>query len=131
MTEPTIKILPENSNYALVPAGPNHTAIVSREDYPTLSHYTWQTVKSRWGLYVQASYTIDGKKHHICMHRLVAHTPRGQVCHHINRRTLDNRRENLINMDKRAHAMLHTNDNILIKYGEECLPASGTGGSND
>lgn len=104
------------TNFRLVPVSPNTYAIVSPEDYPSLCNYSWRLVQARWNTYAKADYTKDGKKHTISMHRLIAKTPYGQVCHHINRRTLDNRRQNLRNMDKMAHKMLHTTDKLTIRF---------------
>jgi len=49
------------------------------------------------------------------MHRFIARTPFGDVCHHINGDSLDNRFENLKNMGKQDHTMLERNNRIRIK----------------
>lgn len=41
------------------------------------------------------------------MHRQIAHTPRGQVCHHLNGISLDNREANLLNCTPAQHNFYH------------------------
>lgn len=114
----TRHLLPQaiETNFRLIPVSPNTFAIVSPEDYPTLNHYRWRLVKARWNSYAKADYTKDGNKFTISMHRLIARTPFGQVCHHINSRTLDNRRQNLRNMSRMEHRMHHQTNRLQIRF---------------
>jgi len=41
------------------------------------------------------------------MHRQIMHTPKGFIVHHKNRRTLDNRKQNLINLTDEQHKEVH------------------------
>lgn len=67
-----------------------HVAIVDDDDLDLVAAYTWypQRVRETAGIY---AVTARG----ISMHRLIMGARRGQVVDHINRNTLDNRRENL------------------------------------
>jgi len=50
------------------------------------------------------------------MHRFVAQTPFGMVCHHKNGNPLDNRQANLANQSKLEHKLYHRNNNLLRKF---------------
>ena len=112
------RLLPTHveDNFRMIPVSPDTFAIVSPEDYPTLTNYRWRLVRAKWNSYAKAEYKRDGKRFTISMHRLVARTPFGMVCHHVNSRTLDNRRQNLRNMSKADHKILHTTNSLQIKY---------------
>lgn len=56
------------------------------------------------------------------LHRLIANTPYGQVTHHKNRNSLDNRLANLINLPPGVHSALHKNNGVTIKFA----PMKGT-----
>ena len=104
------------SNFKLIPVGKNHFAIVDPWRYEALMKFRWDAVKSPFKIYAKSTFFKDGKWIKISMHRFISKTPTGQVCHHLNGRTLDNRKQNLANMTKRDHTALHHNNNILIKY---------------
>ena len=105
-----------DNNFRMIPVGPDTFALVSPEDYPTLKNYTWRIVRANSSYYAKAQYTKNGKRRSVSMHRLIARTPFGLVCHHDNRKTLDNRRSNLFNMTKQAHKYLHMNNSLRIKF---------------
>jgi len=105
MENPTTQINLGNDYYALVDT-----------DYAqVLEKFQWRAVKAHCNFYAKATINADGKKLDISMHRFVAHTPRHYVCHHINHDSLDNRRENLVNMSKQEHSAYHSLNNITIK----------------
>lgn len=91
--------------------------------YPSLKNFHWRAVKAHFGWYAKATIHRDGKQFDIAMHRFIARTKLPQVTHHINGDTLDNRRENLQNMDKIDHKLHHANNRILRKFG--CPHLSG------
>jgi len=78
--------------------------------------FTWRAVKAQHNWYAKTTITRDGKTFDISMHRFIARTPFGQVCHHINRNSLDNREANLVNMEKSAHSAEHQMNNIQVKF---------------
>jgi len=58
------------------------------------------------------------------MHRFIAQTPRGMICHHRNHNSLDNRLDNLANQDKRSHTLHHQANSINIKRDPSYIPAA-------
>lgn len=91
-------------------------AIVDDDRYDALIKFKWRAVKRRNSWYAKTTIYKNGNRIDISMHRFVAHTPFGKVTHHDNRNTLDNRRDNLINMTKENHNRIHANDTVLIKF---------------
>jgi hypothetical protein len=76
-------------------------ALVDDEDYEYLSQWKWYcshgyAVRDGW---------IEGKRKHICMHRLIANTPEDMETDHINRNRLDNRHCNLRNCTSHQNSM--------------------------
>lgn len=99
-----------------VPLGNGMTALIDEADLDVVSQYTWYAAKYFRSWYARTTFTRKGVRHTLSMHRLVAKTPAGQVCHHRNRNSLDNRRTNLLNLAKKEHQMLHLNNTLLIKF---------------
>ncbi len=106
----------EPQNYAIIPLTQGKFAIVDSERYQVLSHFHWRAVQAHYGWYAKTSFRKNGKLITISMHRFVAQTPPGQVPHHKNGNTLDNREANLENMTKRIHGLYHANNRILRKF---------------
>jgi len=102
--------------YALIPLTQGKFAIVSAHREAALLKFSWRAIQHKRSWYAKTTIIKNGRQIDISMHRFIARTPWGQVCHHDNRNSLDNQDENLINMTKKAHDLLHTLDNILIKY---------------
>ena len=103
---------------ATIDLGDGIVAIVDADDLPSLNKYRWRAVKSARLLYAK---TTIGKRPHrydMSMHRLIARTPRKQVCHHINHNSLDNRRTNLVNMDPLTHTLEHIQNNFIVKFAK-------------
>jgi len=84
------------------------TCLVDSDDFEELAKFDWIVKKSfsRW--YAARAYYYRGKKHWCFMHRMIMNTPASQITHHKNRRTMDNRKINLANMDQKHHQYLHT-----------------------
>jgi len=102
--------------YALIPLTRNRVAIVSASRESALLKFSWRAVQHKRSWYAKTTIVKNGRQIDISMHRFIARTAFGLVCHHDNRNSLDNRDENLINMSKKQHDLLHTLNNILIKY---------------
>ncbi len=93
---------------AKIPLQNGMVALVDPKWFEVLSSVRWYAKKSNSQFYACRKVT-DGKRIWFDrMHRLIAHTPRGLVCHHINRNSLDNRRANLQNMSEFEHAKYYS-----------------------
>ena len=77
----------------IIPLTKGHVAPVDDEDYDELSRFNWQV--DEWGYAVRYQGLPGGKQTTIRMHRQILNAPRGVEIDHVNRDTLDNRRENL------------------------------------
>jgi len=107
------------ADYAFIKLTHGRRAIVDAELYPSLSTYHWQARKSYCRWYAMRKVVRDGREFWVRMHRQIMNTPRDQITHHVNRNTMDNRRENLENMTQRDHHFLHQSTfPRLIKYGK-------------
>lgn len=82
-------------------------AYVSPEDYPRLIKMQWIAIRPKNTYYAINRQVLNGRVKIIKMHRLIANTPRDQICHHRNGNGLDNRRRNLQNMYALEHRCLH------------------------
>lgn len=74
----------------------NQTTIINKEDYHLICGYKWRAIKSSSGKYYAVSQFYDKKSKKVIrvyMHRLILN-PTGMT-DHINRNSLDNRKENL------------------------------------
>lgn len=96
---------PENS--CLIELTQGKFAIVDRPMPPGVMDHKWRAVKWNFRWYAYSTRTLAGKCAGVAMHRLIANTPIGEVCHHANKNSLDNRRPNLMNMSNRFHGELH------------------------
>lgn len=100
----------------LLPIGQNKICIVDADLLTFLKIFTWYPTKTRKCWYACA---MLGEPHHhrrISMHRLIAMTPRGQVCHHRDRNSLNNTKSNLVNMTQEDHKFLHLNNRLSVKF---------------
>jgi len=92
----------------LLPTSNGPPVIISPEDYDFLKCFTWRWKKSFNCFYIVTSWRYKNRVHTIQMHRLIAQTPMNMVCHHINHKTGDNRRDNLRNMLEFDHVKFHS-----------------------
>lgn len=98
---------PHPRKVASISLGKSKTAIFDREDLPTVLLYHWRLVRYNFRYYAYSSRMVDGSRCSVTMHRLLGNTPKGEVCHHCNKITLDNRKCNLLNLLPRHHRELH------------------------
>lgn len=81
-----------------IPLTQGKVALVDDEDYPGLSKHRWYAHKNRNKYYAMRNSPRDHITHKrslICMHAVIAGTPKGMDTDHINGNGLDNRRCNL------------------------------------
>lgn len=104
--EPTLKVSLGNGLYATI----------DESKLDLVSGYNWKAEQFKCSFYAVAKTRIKGRIRKIRMHRLIAQTPRRQVCHHLNHNTLDNRRQNLLNMTPNEHMIFHSNNSIRFKF---------------
>jgi len=91
-----------------IPLKTDQVILVDPELYEDLCKFHWFLKRSFCRAYVVRTFTRDGKKLFIRMHRIVAETPADMVCHHINGNPLDNRIANLQNMTWYDHTKQHS-----------------------
>ena len=95
-------------NCSFVRLSRHKAAIVDTNLLPDLKKYSWSAVKSAGCWYALRRYRKDGKMITVRMHRHIAQTQTGMVCHHINGNSLDNRQCNLLNMTEYWHIKLYS-----------------------
>lgn len=109
--------MPENlTNFAVIKLTQGKVAIVDKDREPGIRKFSWRAVQHKRSWYAKTTIIKHGKQIDISMHRFIAHTPFGQVPHHKNLNSLDNREQNLENMSKPDHDALHRRDKILVKF---------------
>lgn len=106
---------PTNQNSLHIELTKGMFAIVDRYVIDELFDYVWVAVKWNFRWYAYSWKKVDGSRSRISMHRLIAQTALGEIPHHLNKNTLDNRRANLLNMTPRAHRQLHG----IRRYGRK------------
>lgn len=95
-----------NGGYALVDPG----------TYEKYHSYPWYKVRFNKTWYAKAIIQKGRRKQTVFLHRLVAKTQRGMVCHHKNQNGLDCREANLWNMTKDEHHRMHMTDRLRVKF---------------
>lgn len=101
--------------FAIIQLTQGKVAIVDNHRYAALNKFSWRAVHAHNNWYAKTTIRRDGTDIDISMHRFIARTPFGHVCHHVNGNSLDNREANLLNMSKQEHTMLERNNRIRIK----------------
>jgi len=105
---------------ALIKLTQGKFAIVDHAKLKVLQKFKWQAVQSKRNWYAKAYIRKNGKLIKISMHRFIARTPFGMVCHHKDLNSLNNRLENLQNVTKAWHTAFHKENRILIKFEKDC-----------
>lgn len=102
--------------HGIIPLTKGMFAIVDNDRVSALRKFSWRAVKAHSKYYAKTTIRKHGKDITICMHRFIAQTPFGLICHHENGNSLDNRKVNLTNMEKRAHTITELNNRITRKF---------------
>lgn len=108
--------MPNLIDYALIPLTQDKVAVIDLNRLPAISKFKWRAVKAQHNYYAKANVKKYDRTFTISMHRFIARTPFGMVCHHINQNSLDNRLINLVNMTKQEHERIHANNRITVKF---------------
>lgn len=112
---------PTKYNSIPIDLGKGKIAVIDQFPPGDLFDYEWRPVRWHFRWYAVSTRRLGAPCKMVSMHRLVANTPPGEVCHHYTKDTLDNRRCNLLNQTPRDHAELHKirrfgrkHDNIIL-----------------
>jgi hypothetical protein len=97
----------EDINWKLIWLNPRIAAVVDIDDYEKLQGKHWRLKRSGHCWYAARKVRTQHGDYWIKLHREIMNTPPGYDCHHKNKHTLDNRRENLENLTKDEHASRH------------------------
>lgn len=94
--------------YCILPLTQGLFCKVDPELFADLNRFKWSAryAGNKW--YAIRKYRENGKQVFVHMHRYVAETPDGEIPHHINNDSLDNRRLNLSNMPEFDHIKRHS-----------------------
>lgn len=96
-----------DSPYAKLPLSNKTVALIDTEDLKRLAKFKWKLIKSRCVSYACRRTHVKGKNVTLRLHRIIANTPAGMECHHINHNPLDNRSCNLENLTPAEHRRIH------------------------
>ena len=101
---------PPPTNFAVIKVGTKLTAIIDIENEAEIRQYTWKPRRLHGCTYAARMHKAYNGEAIIYMHRQITKCPRKLVVHHHNKKTLDNRKCNLICCSKDSHRQYH-------KYG--------------
>lgn len=91
----------------IVPLDKGLFAIIDKEDEERICKYKWHAHLSHGRYYAMRTVHSKGSTYQVRMHRQIMHTPNGQINHHKNRYTMDNRRKNIPCMTDMEHKEIH------------------------
>lgn len=98
---------PGPTDYSTIVTRDDFHIKISPEDYDALSKFSWFIKWSNHLPYACRKIVRDGKEIIIRMHSQITGCKWPNETHHINKNTLDNRRENLLCCSKLVHRMHH------------------------
>jgi len=101
------EVIIKSPDVELIPLSDNVAAVIDADDYPVLGTLHWSLRRSHNLWYAVTRKQIAGKRKYIKMHRLITSCPDGYEVHHINGNTLDNRKSNLMVLQKKDHLAIH------------------------
>ena len=96
-----------DGDYVLVPLSKGLVAIIDKDDAERICKYKWHAHLSHGRYYAMRTVHSKGSTYQVRMHRQIMHTPQGNINHHVNRCTLDNRRKNIPCMTDEEHKAIH------------------------
>lgn len=104
-----------------IPLTQGRFALVDPEDWVALERKNWRAKKSRGGWYAYKITRVNGRNRYTYMHRLINKPGPGEITHHKNGFTLDNRRANLQDMTEAEHDNLHR----ILRIAKRSLKKTG------
>jgi hypothetical protein len=93
-----------------------HSILIDECDAGWVNNHDWTSTKKQKSWYFRTWIARRPIGRWLYMHRLIANTPYGQVTHHRNRNSLDNRRANLVSLPPGVHEALHRDNGVTIKF---------------
>lgn len=87
----------------LIPLTQGKFAIVDDKNFDWVSKYKWHAALCYGNYYARRLIPNNGKQQISYMHREISEAKDGQECHHINKRSLDNRCQNLLLCNPAEH----------------------------
>jgi hypothetical protein len=99
---------PNDEPYKLIYTNADEPIKVSPCDYDIIKQHTWYIKQSFSRAYAYTSYQVNNIKYYFAMHRMIMDPQGGEVVHHVNGDTLDNRRSNLLVMSEFDHIKRHS-----------------------
>jgi hypothetical protein len=93
-----------------------------------LGQFFWRAKLSSHRFYAVKRVYCNNKCTLIFMHREIMQTPLAMDCHHINHNTLDNRKENLVNLTRAEHRALHAGHSLSLYDVRQFPPPCLRGG---
>jgi len=91
--------MPKNlTNFVCIKLTQGKVAIIDADREDAIRKFSWRAVKHVRSYYAKTTINTPRGQVEISMHRFIARTPFGKVCHHKNFNSLENRLDNLQNM---------------------------------
>lgn len=82
-------------------------AIIDKENYEWVSRYKWHIRTARGCHYAVRVVRSGGREFMVQMHRMLMHTRKADVVHHIDHNGLNNTEANMVNMSRNQHTEIH------------------------
>lgn len=101
------KVIALGPEVAYIHLGNGEYAIIDEEDWEWVSRYKWHIRTARGCHYAVRVVRSGGREFLVSMHRMLMHTRKADIVHHINHNGLDNRKANLLNMSRDQHTEIH------------------------
>jgi hypothetical protein len=101
-----------STEVAQIPLNNGWFAIIDATDFFELSKFHWTTRRSHSVIYAIRKTHIGRKSRTIFMHRQILSADPALDVHHLNHNALDNRRSNLVLLDRKSHRAIHAMDRI-------------------
>lgn len=82
-------------------------ATINTKNHDWVSRYKWHVRHARGCHYAVRVVRSGGREFLVSMHRMLMHTRKADVVHHIDHNGLNNTEENMVNMSREQHTEIH------------------------